>query len=66
MYTSAINDNIHDFNNQPILSGFAHGLGLSRLYSRYLGGDLKIISTQGIGTDNYVHIKTINPDENIN
>ena len=66
LYTTTKNENQNIYDNQPILSGFAHGLGLSRLYARYLGGDLKIISTQGIGTDNYIHIKTINPDENIN
>ena len=66
LYTSTINNSDNSYDNKPILSGFAHGLGLSRLYSRYLGGDLKIISTDGIGTDNYIFIKAINSDENIN
>jgi pyruvate dehydrogenase kinase 2/3/4 len=62
LYTSTLSVNM----DQPILSGFGHGLGLSKLYSQYLGGDLKIISSEGIGTDAYIHIKTINIDENIN
>ena len=64
MYTST--SNIVKRDNKPILSGFAHGLGLSKLYANYLGGDIKLISSSGIGTDVYIHLKTIDQDENIN
>jgi len=35
-----------DMNHAP-LAGFGYGLPLSRLYARYLGGDLQIISLEG-------------------
>ena len=38
------------------MAGFGHGLPLSRLYARYWGGDLRIMSLQGFGTDAYIHI----------
>jgi pyruvate dehydrogenase kinase 2/3/4 len=52
-------------NNTTILSGFGHGLGLSRLYARYLGGDIKIISSEGVGTDTYIFLKILDADETI-
>jgi hypothetical protein len=45
--------NADSFNPQsgtPI-AGFGFGLPLSRLYARYLDGDLKVLSQQGYGTD---------------
>lgn len=38
------------------LAGFGYGLPLSRLYARYFGGELSIMSMEGYGTDAYVHI----------
>jgi pyruvate dehydrogenase kinase 2/3/4 len=34
-----------DMNHAP-LAGFGYGLPVSRLYARYLGGELNLISTQ--------------------
>ena len=63
MYTTT--SNTSKLYNKPILSGFAHGLGLSRLYAKYLGGDIKIISSSGIGTDVFIHLKSIDQNENL-
>eukprot|EP00899_Mesostigma_viride_P012908 jgi/Mesvir1/21618/Mv04041-RA.1 len=39
-----------------LLAGYGYGLPLSRLYARYFGGDMQIISMEGYGTDAYVHL----------
>ncbi|KAG0068729.1 hypothetical protein BGZ89_004148 [Linnemannia elongata] len=46
------------------MAGFGYGLPISRLYARYFGGDLKLISMEGYGTDVYLHLNRIsNSDE---
>eukprot|EP01135_Chromosphaera_perkinsii_P002729 Nk52_evm97s226 gene=Nk52_evmTU97s226 len=52
-----------DMNHAP-LAGFGYGLPLSRLYARYLGGDLSIISIEGFGTDAYIYLKKAPMDAN--
>jgi len=52
--------------NTAPMAGFGHGLPLSRLYARYWGGDLRIMSMQGFGTDAYIHIHKLgNLHENL-
>nr|CAB3264755.1 [Pyruvate dehydrogenase (acetyl-transferring)] kinase isozyme 2, mitochondrial [Phallusia mammillata] len=41
------------------LAGYGYGLPISRLYARYLGGDLEIQSMEGYGTDAYVYLKSL-------
>lgn len=41
------------------LAGYGYGLPISRLYARYFGGDLQIISMEGYGTDAYLHLNRI-------
>lgn len=41
------------------LAGFGYGLPVSRLYSRYFGGDLDLISMEGYGTDVYLHLNRL-------
>jgi pyruvate dehydrogenase kinase 2/3/4 len=41
------------------LAGFGVGLPLSRLYARYFGGDLQLISMEGYGTDAFLHINRL-------
>lgn len=49
-----------------ILSGYGVGLPLSKVYSRYLEGDIIINPVEGYGTDVYIYLdKTENAIENI-
>lgn len=66
-YTTAkINDYINVNNRDIIIAGYGHGLGLSRIYARYFGGDIVIIPLDGIGTDVYIYINRLgNSPENI-
>ncbi|KAK3808332.1 MAG: mitochondrial branched-chain alpha-ketoacid dehydrogenase kinase-domain-containing protein [Benniella sp.] len=68
MYTTAPEQNLDptfdksDF--KAPMAGFGYGLPISRLYARYFGGDLKLISMEGYGTDVYLHLNRIsNSDE---
>lgn len=51
MYTTAPEQNLDpgfdksDF--KAPMAGFGYGLPISRLYARYFGGDLKLISMEG-------------------
>ncbi|KAK7388074.1 hypothetical protein VNO78_22879 [Psophocarpus tetragonolobus] len=38
------------------MAGNGYGLPISRLYARYFGGDLQVISMEGYGTDAYLHL----------
>lgn len=52
-----------DSNNQTSfkapMAGFGYGLPISRLYAQYFGGDLKLISMEGYGTDVYIHFNRL-------
>jgi pyruvate dehydrogenase kinase 2/3/4 len=48
-----------ELNTPAVLAGYGYGLPLSRLYARYFGGDLQIISMEGYGTDAYLHISRL-------
>ncbi|KAG8626673.1 hypothetical protein KVT40_005618 [Elsinoe batatas] len=51
-----------DFNQNDFkapMAGFGYGLPISRLYARYFGGDLKLISMEGYGTDVYLHLNRL-------
>lgn len=41
------------------MAGFGYGLPISRLYAQYFGGDLKLISMDGYGTDVYLHLNRL-------
>jgi len=42
-----------------VLAGYGVGLSLSRLYAQYFGGDLRIHSLDGFGTDVYLHLSRL-------
>lgn len=62
-YTTAQSDDLDpafdqsDF--QAPMAGFGYGLPLARLYARYFGGDLKLISMEGYGTDVYLSLNRL-------
>ncbi|CAL5418636.1 unnamed protein product [Camellia sinensis] len=45
--------------NIATMAGYGYGLPISRLYARYFGGDLQIISMEGYGGESWVRIKHI-------
>jgi len=61
-YTTAVDDG----GAKSTIAGFGDGLPLSRLYARYFGGDLTMMSMQGFGTDAFLHIHRLgNVDEQL-
>ncbi|KAJ9087077.1 [Pyruvate dehydrogenase (acetyl-transferring)] kinase isozyme 2 [Entomophthora muscae] len=67
MYTTAETPLLEaDFNKTDFkapMAGFGYGLPLSRLYARYFGGDIKLISMEGYGTDAYIHLSRLSDSE---
>lgn len=65
MYTTADSgvfdmlDSPNDFGGDAPLAGLGYGLPISRLFARYFGGDLQIISMEGYGTDAYLHLQRV-------
>jgi len=61
LFTTADRPAIEDENYRDVfhapVAGFGYGLPLSRLYARYFGGDLTLVSVEGYGTDALVYLK---------
>ncbi|KAJ3136961.1 hypothetical protein HK100_001240 [Physocladia obscura] len=51
--------------NQPIFygHGFGYGIPSARLYARYFGGNLEVVSLEGHGTDVYIHVARLGDNE---
>lgn len=48
-----------EFEGPAVLAGYGYGLPVSRLYARYFGGDLQLISMEGHGVDSYLHLNRL-------
>lgn len=48
-----------DFGTDTPLAGMGYGLPLSRMYARYWGGELQVISMEGYGTAAAAHVVVI-------
>lgn len=62
LYTTAESPIAEMDDDEPgpaVLAGYGYGLPISRLYARYFGGDLQVISMQGFGTDAYLHLNRL-------
>lgn len=51
-----------DFHDIPI-SGFGHGLGMSKLYIKYFGGDINVLPLENYGTHTIINIKSLNVNQ---
>ncbi|CAL5220332.1 g2325 [Coccomyxa viridis] len=53
-------DDTNEGEDSPaVLAGYGYGLPISRLYARYFGGDLQVISMEGFGCDAYLHLNRL-------
>lgn len=64
LYSTARNPLDEDFTTTDVatactMAGYGYGIPISRLYARYFGGDLQIISMEGYGTDAYLHLSRL-------
>jgi len=66
MYSTAPAPPNREFNTDfDPLAGYGFGLPITRLYARYFGGDLQIISMEGYGTDAYLHLNRLGTHEEV-
>ncbi|RWS11001.1 [Pyruvate dehydrogenase [lipoamide]] kinase-like protein [Dinothrombium tinctorium] len=63
MYSTAPRPSVSGLQSAP-LAGYGYGLPLSRLYARYLHGDLIVNSYEGYGTDALVYLKVLSSEAN--
>ena len=50
---------LHDFDRNSPMAGFGYGLPIARLYARYFGGELSIMSMEGYGTDAFIYLSRL-------
>jgi hypothetical protein len=48
-----------DQESEPPMAGRGLGLPVSRIYSEYFGGSLRMHSTEGFGMDSYCHLNRL-------
>lgn len=59
MSDEGLEANIDQSDFKAPMAGFGYGLPLSRLYARFFGGDLRLISMDGYGTDVYISLNKL-------
>ncbi|OWZ36265.1 hypothetical protein LQV05_006392 [Cryptococcus neoformans] len=59
MSDEGLEDTIQGSDFKAPMAGFGYGLPLSRLYARFFGGDLRLISMDGYGTDVYISLNKL-------
>ncbi|ORY28155.1 mitochondrial branched-chain alpha-ketoacid dehydrogenase kinase-domain-containing protein [Naematelia encephala] len=59
MSDEGLETNIEQSDFKAPMAGFGYGLPLSRLYARFFGGDLRLISMDGYGTDVYISLNKL-------
>merc|ERR1712096_311581 len=68
LYTSATRVKLSDgdmggtTSTSTPMHGLGYGLPLSRLYARYFGGDIKVASCDGYGTDTFIYLRALESD----
>ena len=65
LYTTAHGTDISGLENdyRAPLAGLGYGLPISRLYAKYFGGNLNLISLEGYGTDAFLHLRRLSDSE---
>ncbi|WOL00265.1 pyruvate dehydrogenase (acetyl-transferring) kinase, mitochondrial [Canna indica] len=62
LYSTAedpLDENFEVVSEGTVMAGYGYGLPICRMYARYFGGDLQIISMEGYGTDAYLHLSRL-------
>lgn len=54
-----LDESMEGEDSPAVLAGYGYGLPISRLYARYFGGDLQVISMEGFGCDAYLHLNRL-------
>ncbi|MDK2971882.1 MAG: pyruvate dehydrogenase kinase 2/3/4 [Candidatus Sumerlaeota bacterium] len=47
------------------MAGYGYGLPVTRLYARYFGGDVQVISMEGYGTDAYLYLNRLGTHQEV-
>jgi pyruvate dehydrogenase kinase 2/3/4 len=56
--SSSQKDDKKDYHsNETPIAGLGYGLPIARAYCRYFGGDLRMLSRRGYGTDVFIYVK---------